>query len=105
MSATERRKGASGELEVVSLLRAHGLAVDRTARQSGVVVRGDIAGLEGFHLEVKRHEVLRLPAWQRQASEQAHPGEVPVVAYRQSRGRWWASLPLEALAELLEARS
>lgn len=101
MSATERRKGAGGELEVVRLLREFGLPCDRTVHNSGMFLRGDLTGVEGYHLEVKRHETLRLPAWLRQAQLDAPDGAVPVVCFRQNRGDWYAALPLRDLARLV----
>jgi Holliday junction resolvase len=33
--------------------------------------------------------------------DEAPQGTVPVVAFRQNRGEWYAALPLESLAELV----
>lgn len=101
MSAAERRKGARGEREVVAILRAHGLPVDRTARQGGLSVRGDLTGVPGYHIEVKRQETIRLPAWLAQARAECG-ADVPVVVHRTSRSSWYATLPLDALARLLD---
>jgi len=54
-----------------------------------------------LHIEVKRQERLALPQWLRQADEEAPPGVYPVVCFRQSRGRWYAALPLDALLETI----
>lgn len=100
MSATERRKGRRGEQEVALILRAHGIEADRTVHNSGVFLRGDLTGVEGYHVEVKRHETLRIPAWLRQAEDEC--GEcVPVVAFRQNRSGWYAAIPLHDLARLI----
>lgn len=104
MSNRERRKGADGEREVVALLRAAGLPVDRTARQGGISVRGDLAGIPGVHVEVKRQEQARPWAWWEQAQADAPAGTIPVVAFRRSRSEWLALLPLDALARLLAER-
>ena len=101
MSATERRKGADGEREVAAILRQHHLPVDRTVNNSGVFLRGDLTGVEGYHIEVKRQETLRLPTWLRQAADDCGDA-VPVVAFRQNRGDWFATLPLHDLARLLD---
>lgn len=100
MSATERAKGARGEREVASLLREYGLPVDRTVQQSGLFVRGDLTGVEGYHFEVKRQETLRLPLWLRQAEDECGDA-VPVVAFRQNGGEWYATLRLRDLARVL----
>lgn len=100
MSASERTKGARGEREVAELLRNFGIEVDRTVHNSGMYLRGDLTGVEGYHFEVKRQETLRVPTWLRQAADEC--GDlVPVVAFRQSRSEWYAALPLRDLARLI----
>lgn len=100
MTAFERRKGARYELEVAGVLREFELAVDRTVHNSGMFLRGDLTGVDGYHFECKRQETLRVPAWIRQAQDDC--GDcVPVVVFRQSRGESWATLPLRDLARLL----
>lgn len=101
MSAASRRKGAEGEREAAGVLRDAGLPADRLVQQAGLYVRGDLTGLPGYHFEVKRQETLRLPTWLRQAVAEAPIGAVPVVAFRQNRGAWYACLPLEDLARLI----
>lgn len=53
-----------------------------------------------LHVEVKRQERVRLPEWLAQAKAEAPQGTIPVVAFRQNKGEWYAALPLEWLAEL-----
>jgi hypothetical protein len=101
VSGSERRKGVEGEQEVARVLRAFGLGCDRTVQNSGYFIRGDVSGVEGYHLEVKRQEILRLPLWLRQAEADAPEGVAPVVAFRQNRGEWYAALRLSDLARLL----
>jgi hypothetical protein len=97
--ARPRRKGLLGEREVAAIYQAAGLAV-RGLESVGdhLIVRAD-----GFtlHSEVKRQERLQLPIWLRQAAAEAPQGCVPVVAFRQSRGQWYAALPLADLAAIL----
>lgn len=98
MSASERRKGVGGEREVAAVLREHGLTV------RGLESSGDwlaIAGGVTLHVECKRQEIARVWLWQEQAELEAPPGTVPVVAFRRSRGRWWAMVPLDHLAGLV----
>lgn len=101
MSNSERQKGAAGEREVAAIFRAAGFDCDRTPNSGGLRIKGDLAGTVPAHVEVKRQEVLRLPLWLRQAREEAPAGVLPVVAFRQSRGEWYAALPLAKLAELM----
>lgn len=100
MSATERRKGLRGEAEVRRILEAAGFTV------RGLEAGGDhLAVRDGLrlHLEVKRCETLRLPAWTRQAMRDAPADAIPVVAYRRSHEAWAAAVLIEPLALRLEA--
>jgi hypothetical protein len=106
MGRSQRVKGAVGEREVANIIRAVGLDVDRVPNSGGLRVKGDLTGLDGFHLEVKRQETLCLPKWLRQAHDEAADDEVPVVIFRQSKrvgnvGEWHACLPLAGLLDLL----
>jgi hypothetical protein len=106
MAARERRKGATGELEVVHLVRDHGwTAARRTSDGRGQQTRGDVTnGPAGVHLEVKRQERLNVPGALRQAQADANPLDVPVVVHRPSRQEWMATLPLDELLALLRLR-
>lgn len=99
-----RRKGIAGEREVVELFRAAGFDCDRVPNSGGLRFKGDLYGNLPVHVEVKRYENWRMQEWIRQA--EADAGErTPIVAARQSRGRWYATLPLDALLELLRDRA
>jgi hypothetical protein len=54
-----------------------------------------------IHSEVKRQERMKLWEWLAQAEKEAPANAIPVVSFRRTRGRWYACLPLEDLAELL----
>lgn len=97
---SRRSKGAVGEREVASIFREHGLHAERW--RNGLTVKGDIRGIEGFHLEVKRQERLKLHQWLRQAREEAAEGDVPTVIFRQNRETWTVALPLEAFITLVK---
>jgi Holliday junction resolvase len=105
VSNSERRKGAAGELEVAAIFRAAGFDCDRTPNSGGLRVKGDLAGTVPAHVEVKRQETLRLPLWIAQAEADAPAGVTPVIAFRQSRGQWYAALPLDRLADLMAGAS
>jgi Holliday junction resolvase len=94
-----RQKGARGERDFRDLLRDHGFACDRDGSEFGDL-RHEV---EGVHFEVKRQERLSLPAWLRQAEEDAD-GRVPVVAFRQSRQPWRVVIPADHYLELLHNR-
>jgi Holliday junction resolvase len=103
MSATERRKGKAGELEVVRLLHEHGWPqAKRSSDGRSQNQRGDIAdGPFDVHFEVRRRETLNIWACLAKAEREARDGDIPVVAFRRSRSRWYAALPLDALLSLL----
>jgi hypothetical protein len=103
VTAAERNKGARGEREVAAVLRGFdlGSAVQRAAGGT-VQLHGDLTGAPGVFISVKRQEALRLPLWLRQAADEAPDESVPVVAFRQNRGEWYAVLPLRDLARLLD---
>jgi len=106
MSASERRKGAAGEREIVELLHAHGWPRAHRNFGSGSAGGGDVAhGPEGVALEVKRHGGrLDLPRAIRQAEAGAGDHDLPIVAHRRDGEPWRATLPLEDLLELLAWR-
>lgn len=99
MASRERRKGVGGEREVAAIYAAAGLTV-RGLEGAGdhLVVCG--AGLT-LHSEVKRQETARPWQWLAQAEAEAPAGTVPVVAFRRSRGQWYAMLTLEDLAAIV----
>jgi hypothetical protein len=106
VSATERRKGANGELEVAKILRAHGwIEAKRTSDGRAQVERGDIGdGPPQVYWEVRRRESINIWACLAEAQAKALPGDTPVVAFRRNRSGWYAALPLEDLLMLLAAR-
>lgn len=91
MSASQRRKGAAAEREVLKLLGEElGEALSRNlsqTREGGA----DCIAVRGWAIEVKRQERLSRPAWWRQAVEQAERvGARPMLLYRRSREAWTA---------------
>jgi Holliday junction resolvase len=111
MANRERRKGAEGERQVANIFRAHGFDCDRTPNSGGLRFKGDLYGLAGVHIEVKRQETARPWAWIAQAEKDAwaetEAGRhvfaplLPVVAFRRNASSWYAIVPLEELARLL----
>lgn len=99
---SSRTKGASAEREIVNMLKERGYAARRAA-YSGAMAheKGDVVGLPGHHVEVKRCERLKLPEWTRQAESQCKPDEVPIVVYRSSREQWRVSLPFDKYLDLI----
>jgi hypothetical protein len=93
MSASQRRKGQRGELELFALLSDElGFVVRRNVDQARIG-GADCIELPGFAPEVKRHERLALPAWWRQAVKQGQAMQAePIVFFRQSRQPWQAQI-------------
>lgn len=93
MSAMSRRKGATAERELCSLLSDElGITVQRNvdqARNGGA----DCVEIRGFAVEIKRREALSRPTWWAQAVKQAEAlGLEPLLFYRRSREPWRAML-------------
>lgn len=91
MSASQRRKGAAAEREVLKLLGDElGEALTRNlsqTREGGA----DCIAVKGWAIEVKRQERLSRPAWWFQACEQAlRVGAQPMLLYRRNREPWTA---------------
>jgi hypothetical protein len=97
-----RAKGREAEREVANIWRGAGLEVRNLEGTGDHLVIGRARnGSPTIHSEVKRQERLKLWEWLEQAESEAPHSAIPVVSFRRSRGRWYACLPLEDLAELL----
>jgi hypothetical protein len=101
VSRSARDKGLKGEAEVAAIYAAAGLQV-RGLEATGdhLVVCEPSSGLV-IHSESKRQETARPWLWWEQASTEAPPGTMPVVAFRRNRSPWLAIVDLEQLAALL----
>lgn len=102
-----RRKGVAGEREVAQRFEAAGWTV-RGLEGSGdhlAILHRPVFKTDYFdatlHLEIKRQERLRLPEWIEQAHTEAPPGVPWLLAFRQSRGKWIATMALDDLLRLL----
>ncbi len=73
----------------------------RVPNSGGLFIPGDVTGVEGYHIEVKRQERLRLWEWIGQAQADAPHGSTPVVMFRKNGGHWHATLPAEDLLWLI----
>lgn len=101
MGNAQRQKGLAAERQVFQVLVHHGFTV-RGLESAGdwlafLPAHGELPALT-LHVEVKRHEVLRLPLWTRQAVAEAPLGVLPVVIFRKSRQPWQAVLPEKWIA-------
>lgn len=87
-----------GQQEVQRAIKAAGLTIRRLTHTGDALV--DAARGERLHVETKRQERIRMPDWLAQAEAEAPRGSVPVVAFRQSHGVWYACLPLDDLLRI-----
>lgn len=104
---SSKRKGKRGELEVANLLKAAGFEkAQRTAQCKGKTGQaGDVEGLPGIHIEVKRVERLNLKAAYQQAvhdSKENSNNDIPAIFHRQSHGPWMVTLSLSDFLKVYE---
>ena len=110
MSKSQRTKGQCGEREFLKLLQSllndRGVPCTLQRNYDQTAVGGaDCVGLPELAIEIKRHETLSIPAWWRQAINQAEKlDRIPVLAYRQSRKPWTILVPSN-IAPKAEKRS
>ena len=98
-----RNKGADAEREVSRIIKDRlGIDTHRTPLSGGMSWKGDVQGLPGHHIEIKRAETLCLPAWLRQAEADAPDGTIPTLIFRQSRQPWRVVVELDHFLNLLE---
>lgn len=100
MSKSQRQKGKVGERAVAELARANGFP---NAKRTGDAqqVAGDIAGMPGLYVEVRRRETLNLPAWIREVETEHPPNTLPLIAFRRSQEPWYGAVPLGDLFRVL----
>ena len=103
MGAMSRNKGKTGELEAVKFLKAHGFPEARRGQQfKGSPDSPDVAGVEGFHIEVKRTERFDLYGALAQAKADAGPASTPVVMHRRNGHGWVFVIGGEDFMKLLD---
>ena len=95
-----RAKGAAGERELAAVLRAAGYGAVRGQQRSGLE-QADVVGMDGWHVEVKRVELLNVWRAFAQAVRDAPAGARPLVAARRNRSEWLAVVRLSDLLQLL----
>lgn len=98
-----RRKGKTGELEVMAILREHWPEARRNLEQHTDDKR-DALGVNGVHFQIRRKESLRLWEALRDTAEEAAEHDLPVLVFRRNRSKWYAALELDELVALLRLR-
>lgn len=92
-------KGKRGEREFAAFCREQGYDVHRTQQYRGNTgAAGDVEGLPGIHVEVKRTESLRLVDYMAQSKHDAEAegkGNIPIVAWRKNDHPWYVVMTAE----------
>ena len=101
MSRSQRIKGASGEREVVHIIRdTLGIECHRNLDQ--VRDGGADISMPPYRVEVKRRKTIgNVYDWMSQAERACAIGERPVVAFRADGKGWLAVVPLEHFLSLI----
>lgn len=95
-------KGRRAEIELAAYLRQYGFDAAEPGAPLNYGTEADIKGIEGLHIECKRHEKLEINKWYEQAAgdaERMQDGR-PVVIFRQNRRQWMIVLSLSDFLEL-----
>lgn len=104
MGKSQRVKGANGEREVAKKFQEKGIELLRVPNSGGLQrrpeERGDLIGLTGFHVEVKRQEKASIWAWLEQAESDCLEGLVPLVIFRRNKSKWRVIVPLDDFIEM-----
>lgn len=97
-----RRKGQSGEREVVEAFRQAGFPTARRCMQSQGAVGCDVEETP-FWLEVKRGKKVNVRTAIKQAAKDTD-GRTPIVVWRDDREPWRVDLSLEDFLRLVGAK-
>lgn len=95
MSARSHRKGRRGEQEIASEYRQLGFDAARVPNSGGLRDPGDVAGVPGVHVEVKRTERLRIYEALDQAEADAPRGHIPALHFRRNGSGWYVAIPFD----------
>lgn len=97
-----KRKGKSGELDFANFCKSKGFQARRGQQYNGIEGE-DVVGLEGFHVEVKRTESLRIYEAMKQSIAECQ-GKVPIVAHRRNREEWVVIIRAEDFLKMLKEK-
>lgn len=95
-------KGRRGEIELARYLQDHGIKDARPGDPLNYGRQADVSGIDGLHIECKRHEKLEINKWYTQAAadaERMQDGK-PAVIFRQNRRQWMIVLSLSDYLDL-----
>lgn len=90
-----KRKGKTGELQLVRKLKEYGYDVRRSQQYAGINSDADVVGIDGLHIECKytAQGHGKTYEWLEQAVRDSKDGEIPVVIHKkvskEDRGNSW----------------
>jgi hypothetical protein len=103
-----KQKGTSAETAVVNWLNGKGRKHVERRALSGLLDRGDIAGIPGVVIEVKNHQRMELSAWLKELEVEMHndKADTGIVLHKKKGttdvGMWYATMPVHGWYKLLE---
>jgi hypothetical protein len=104
VGAMQRRKGASGEREVVALAKEAGFTSARRTAQmqagTGDELDADVSGIGRLWVEVKRHARVNVQGCMRELLATERPGFVRALFHRSNNGPWLVTLEASELLKL-----
>lgn len=99
-----RAKGKRAEQAFINeYLRPYWPAAARNVDQSKTDKR-DVVEVAGVHFQIKAVESLSIWAALAQACTEADPTDIPVVAFKRNRSKWFCALEADELIALLRLR-
>ena len=99
-----RSKGSAAEREIAAIISERtGHDCKRTPLSGAISwLPGDVTGLPGWLIEVKRQEKMRIPEWLKQTEVACPPDMRPLLVYRRSREPWRVIIQLDDFLNLIE---
>lgn len=103
-----KQKGTAAETAVVNWLQSKGRKHVERRALSGLLDRGDIAGIPAVVIEVKNHARMTLSDWLKELEVEMHndKADTGVVIHKkvgtQDVGKWYATMPVDVWYKLLE---
>ena len=99
-------KGKTFEREIARYLREHGYTEARRGQQyKGGGDSPDVVGLQGFHIEAKRTEHLRLYESLKQSIRDCAEGEKPIVIHRKNNEPSVVIMLLDDFMEVINGKA
>ena len=102
-----KQKGTSAETAVVNWLTSKGRKHVERRALSGLLDRGDIAGIPAVVIEVKNHQRMELSAWLKELDVEMHndKADTGVVIHKKKGttdvGMWYATMPVSVWYKLI----